>query len=133
MKSRHSKAKGGGTVGGGCNDKGSGGGLRAAPKPEAAEAAGGVLAALAAPVPAAPVEFFRSCWAACLIKELYDEIPRLPRQYGSGQFNFKYQLAPVPTPSLEVIEAIFAVMFLAAGGSATAALLPPPRVTLHAC
>lgn len=70
-------------------------------------------AALRAPVPAAPLLFFRSCWACCVAKELYDELPRLPAQYGPGTFNFKYHLLAVDTPSLDTIQALFGLLFVA--------------------
>ncbi len=71
------------------------------------------VAALRAPVPAAPLLFFRSCWACCVAKELFDELPRLPSQYGPRTFNFKYHLLVVETPSLETIQALFGLLLVA--------------------
>lgn len=69
--------------------------------------------ALREPVPAAPLLVFRSCWACCVTKEMYDELPRLPSQYAPGTFNFKYHLLYVETPSLDTIYALFGLLFVA--------------------
>jgi hypothetical protein len=61
-------------------------------------------------VAAAPLLLFRSCWAACLLKEMYDELPRLPAQYGPGILNFKYPLLPLPTPPLGAVTALYYFM-----------------------
>ena len=69
---------------------------------------------LSAPVAAAPLLLFRSGWATCLLKEIWDEQPRLPVQYGPGVLNFKYPIAPLPTPSLPAVQALYVVMATAA-------------------
>ena len=81
--------------------------------PPAAATVASTAAWLREPVPAAPLQVFRSCWSCCLIKELLDELPRLPSQYGPGTFNFKYHFLSVDTPSLEAIHGIFALVLAA--------------------
>ena len=85
---------------------------------------------LACPVPAAPLLLFRSCWACCLAKELYDELPRLPAQYGAGLFNFKYLVLDVATPSLPALHAIFGLLFVALGYLVLAPWLEPRRLPM---
>ena len=83
------------------------------PIPVAYASGGGFIGWLRAPVPASPLLFFRSCWACCVAKELYDEVPRLPSQYGPGTFNFKYHLLAIETPSLDTVYALFGLLFVA--------------------
>ena len=86
-----------------------------------------LVAALRQPVPAAPLLVFRSCWACCVAKELYDELPRLPSQYGPSTFNFKYHMLAVETPTLETIHAVFGLLFVALGYLAASPWLASPR------